>query len=342
VPLGSSARRKKTSSVKGIFGSSSCSLYQECLQKEPNPITIARLIQKCIDNPEHNSVNDLFLNHYDYANYYQTSLHLACERGLVPIVKMLLNTIGNDIDVNLVDSMGRTPLHIACLNRRHVEVLRILLRHRDVQVNIRDVHDRTPLHLTCISVSSNPEMVQELLHHPHIDVTLRDDRGWMPIHYASRDRGVDMVEKLLLHRPEKYQQIQLKAIDPDQNTPLHLSCYWTRVAKTNLLVKYTDTIHVNSMNKYGMTPLHMICSHDATYDRLQMLQHLLSHPFVMIHRTNNNGRTALDLAEERDFFDQVQILCDFWAQQRWKAYCSLMHMIQKGKSILIARNKKGG
>jgi ankyrin repeat protein len=195
----------------------------------------------------------------------------------------------------------------------------------------------------CNLVASSTELVRELLSHPHIDVMVRNLCGWMPIHNASQKCGAGIVETLLLHRPEKYQRIQLYALDRERNTPLHLACYWSQnVAKINVLVRYTDTIRVNSMNKYGMTPLHMICSRDATSERLQTLQQLLSHPYIMIHRTKNDGRTSLTLAEERLVNklsshaqkynrEQVRILYDSYTRQRWMAYYSLMHMSSQTK-----------
>jgi hypothetical protein len=85
----------------------------------------------------------------------------------------------------------------------------------------------------------------------------------------------------------------------------------------------------------------VIWGRDATSVRLQMLQQLLSHPYIMIHRTNNNGRTALALAKERMtrkltsnsrkyYPEQERSLDDSYAMQQWTAYRSLLHiMIQK-------------
>ncbi|RLO07174.1 hypothetical protein DYB28_012453, partial [Aphanomyces astaci] len=57
-----------------------------------------------------------------------TPLALACSKGDVPLVRILLL---HGADVNLETSRGRTPLGEACLGR-HVDVVELLLRYRAV------------------------------------------------------------------------------------------------------------------------------------------------------------------------------------------------------------------
>ncbi|ETW06306.1 hypothetical protein, variant 1 [Aphanomyces invadans] len=57
-----------------------------------------------------------------------TPLALACSKGDVPVVRILLL---HGADVNLETSRGRTPLSEACLGQ-HIEVVEMLLQHRAV------------------------------------------------------------------------------------------------------------------------------------------------------------------------------------------------------------------
>jgi ankyrin repeat protein len=82
-----------------------------------------------------------------------TSLHVACQHGLLTIVEKLLahsdkDTIGSGliaVNVNVKNGEGDTPLHTAC-REQLVAVVRKLLEHPDVDVNARNSNGETCLH----------------------------------------------------------------------------------------------------------------------------------------------------------------------------------------------------
>ncbi|PIA17720.1 ankyrin, partial [Coemansia reversa NRRL 1564] len=57
------------------------------------------------------------------------------------------------ISVNMSDSSGRTPLHVACSNRNMVTAFTLL--HMGAPVNVVDNLGNTPLTLAAISGSAN-------------------------------------------------------------------------------------------------------------------------------------------------------------------------------------------
>ena len=58
-----------------------------------------------------------------------------------------LTSVKTMYDVNKVDWLGRTPLHLACASVECIEYVRALLKHPGVNVNLADRESHwTPLH----------------------------------------------------------------------------------------------------------------------------------------------------------------------------------------------------
>src|SRR4051812_19847383 len=53
-------------------------------------------------------------------------LHLACYRGDISLVKLLLSK--KEVDIHVLGSTGYTPLHIAVLSQ-HLEIVKLLCQH---------------------------------------------------------------------------------------------------------------------------------------------------------------------------------------------------------------------
>ncbi len=97
------------------------------------------LMQACFQNLE-NIIQDLLDKGIDVNsknNYGVTALIRACDVGNINIVKTLLACEGIDIDVQ--DNKGWTPLMYAA-NKRHNEVIRLLLEHKKNITAIKDLN----------------------------------------------------------------------------------------------------------------------------------------------------------------------------------------------------------
>ena len=89
---------------------------------------------------------------------YQTSLHIAAERGHECIVDMLL---ASGAVVDAVDSEGNTPLHRATLKRK-LDVVVKLLKH-GANPNSVNTKGWTPVHIAVLTGSM--ELVGALVQH---------------------------------------------------------------------------------------------------------------------------------------------------------------------------------
>ncbi len=108
-----------------------------------------------------------------------TPLHVAARKGLESYARLLVAS--KEIDVNRKNSRGWSPLHVAVYERRQ-QVVRVLLAHPDIDVNCRE-NAGTPvllfgMHCHCW------EEVKLLLGAPGVDVNIEDPDGWKPVTLA--------------------------------------------------------------------------------------------------------------------------------------------------------------
>lgn len=71
---------------------------------------------------------------------YETPLHIACKKGYINLVKLLLNTKG--ININSLsytrDTFHFTPLH-AAVSANRLEIVELLLNYNNINVNGKSV-----------------------------------------------------------------------------------------------------------------------------------------------------------------------------------------------------------
>ncbi|KAK8925050.1 Ankyrin-1 [Metarhizium anisopliae] len=117
-----------------------------------------------------------------FSSYPIISASLGCKSG---IVKSLLN---RKVSIDVQDSCGRKPAHVACYNS--LEVL-ALLRVPDSDFAIKDAVGRVPLHYAVLS--GQVDLLKEVLARSMrvgVDVNVRDKDGWTPLLWAARAANI--------------------------------------------------------------------------------------------------------------------------------------------------------
>ena len=87
------------------------------------------------------------LNTIIYEEWGAGVLHCAIEKGLLPIVRQLLQR--KNIDVNIRNKNGCTPLYYACYFDR-IDVVKLLLEHKARTDIARKVCPRAHMRSVCI------------------------------------------------------------------------------------------------------------------------------------------------------------------------------------------------
>ncbi|KAM0081989.1 Ankyrin repeat domain-containing protein 13D [Fusarium odoratissimum] len=108
------------------------------------------------------------------------------------VLSLLLDR--EDLDVNQIDSKGRSALFLA-VKTQNQTVLEELLKREDIKVNSFDEDWRTPLSLA--SATCRPSTVETLLRHPEIEVCFVDKNGRTPLVWSIVNGRIKNMKHLL-------------------------------------------------------------------------------------------------------------------------------------------------
>lgn len=137
-----------------------------------------------------------------------TALHDICLINRTDLIDIILQQ--PNIKVNLVNNRdGCSPLHVACMHHLDPDcrILTALLRHRDVDVNIQNYQGDTPLHMLFRSRfvfgydRNLPSALSYLLRHPNINIHIQNHQ-----HKTAYDTLAEKRDKLLHHHHQQKQE----------------------------------------------------------------------------------------------------------------------------------------
>ena len=145
-------------------------------------------------------------------NKGKSSLHLLCENNTNSAVGAMRLLVGvQNINVNIKDSEGRTPLMYAVESDNAHDKVQLLLGRDELDVNatidtVYGYHGgkgKSSLHLLCENnTDSALGAMRLLLGVQNINVNIKDSRGRTPLMYAVVSDNADDKVKLLLGRVE--------------------------------------------------------------------------------------------------------------------------------------------
>ena len=144
------------------------------------------------------------------------------------------------------------------------------------------------------------ELVKELHELCGDDILgIRDEDEYTPLHRASYNGHIDVVEYLLYSGAD----IQARTIDGWQ--PLHCACRLNKYRTAALLLQ--NGALINSKTNGGQTPLHLAASNDRAKLTLELL---LRHRDVDSTLLNGQSETAFQLAERNGRFAHLFQMVD--------------------------------
>ena len=185
---------------------------------------------------------------------------IRLEQNSTQILKLLLAC--DNIDVNLEDKGGRTPLMVA-VESGNEEAIPLLLAHRDIQVNKRNWRGRTALNIA--AVLGNTIATQLLLAHGDIQVNIRDNKGQTALHLAAKRENAEAMRLLLAQ-----EDTQANIRDNKGQTALHLAAKRENAEAMRLLLAQEDT-QVNIRDNKGSTALHVAVKRWELWWELELL-----------------------------------------------------------------------
>jgi len=211
-----------------------------------------------------------------------------------------------DIDVNVRDEDGWSPLYQACLNK-DLRIVILLLAVPKIKVNLSCLSDgTTPLHVACKSDSG---IVEQLLRNEDINVNLLTTKGLTALYVACEYGVPSNVQHLVEAAGILVNQTQsangwtplIAACDKgDKNAQSdHLSCIEILLGAPG--------IDVNQPLTSGATALYIACRRK----HLEAIHLLLLAPNIDINKAKKNGKTPLYIACKKGNWDIVVLLLMF-------------------------------
>ncbi|XP_071124004.1 uncharacterized protein [Mytilus edulis] len=217
-----------------------------------------------------------------------TPLHLACSNGQYKTAELLLNSGAN---VNALDKLGRTPVYHACTGD-YKDIVKLLIK-RKANINKSTLNGSTPLHAAC--EHEIVDIVNILLNNG-AKVDVQDREVGTPLHLACRKGNGRIVQLLIDNRAS----INLKT-KKDKMRPFHEACQNGHLNVIEILLE--NGVNYEKQNEQGWTGLFFSCANGNNH----IVKTILSRK-TDVNRVNQDRITALHIACMKNHEDVVNTL----------------------------------
>lgn len=273
-----------------------------------------------------------------------TPLMYACRRGKLNIVKILLDKGAN---IEIANSKGFTALHFAA-HYGYLDIVNVLIAG-GAEVNVESEGHTMPLNHAAFS--GNPDIVKILLDNG-AKIDSIDQHGQTPLHVASLNDMLDVV-RIFLDKG-----VDIDAKDKNGYTSLHFACCAGSPEIVNILLSKGAKVKNDSI--HGLTVLHFAASISTAItlindqavvassdDRRSEVVKILLNNGIDVDVKDEDGFTPLHIAALRNNFGFVNILLDNGANIDAEAndgstalHCSTENNSPETLKVLLDRKAK--
>ena len=192
------------------------------------------------------------LNIQDDDDYYP--LHQVVLLKNFSYVEFIIKNLSNkEKEINNVDSLGNSALHLAVTLKDNEEIISCLIQN-GADVNLKNIKGQTPLHLAC--GKNRVENINVLLSEPKINYNPIDYLGFTPLIKACASQAYDVVKTLL-----RSNEININFQDKIGNTALHYLCEDEKFDIAIEIIKKGGDVNIK--NNDGKTSLDLIKTEDV-------------------------------------------------------------------------------
>ena len=256
-----------------------------------------------------------------------SALHLACEKGSLQIVKILVDRC----NVTLKNLSGNTPIHVAC-SKKLTKVVSCLLKKCSGNLDChRNNMNNTFLHIA--TQVGDLKTVRLLL--KHCSATYQNSNGNTPIHIACSTNQQSVVECLLDNIESTHPFVNKKG-----QTYLHAACTCNKHAEVDivkLIIEKGFKILGNYQDNDGDTPLHYACRLNLK----EIVEYLLTDERCDPYKQNNQGISPLySMVQLRhfEFFKELLSKKLYDPNQPLKKGSPLLHCLVEHSSTTYRRH----
>ena len=235
-----------------------------------------------------------------------TPLHIACKYAVVEIVEFLVEKKCNQ---NALNDHNELPLHIAC---KHCDatIVKLVSTAPELDVNVKDNAGNTPLHIACErfkcyiwykrynETETDFEAIINHLASKKCKLDIQNNDGELPLHIILKSyehsRSHDKVLcNRLLHIVTDDGSLNINTQDRSRNVALHLACRYDIEAVKYLTSKFKCDVDIT--DNYGNLPLHSACMYKSKDRRLEMVQ-IVANDCTQLQLRNRDNYTPLHYA----------------------------------------------
>lgn len=257
-----------------------------------------------------------------------TVLHRAAETASLDVIEYLVQKGAklNEPQISPGEEPGMTPFHSAAYFNENIDVIKYFVR-KTKNINIKASPYGTPL-LHAVRHNSNLEVVKYLISigsEPHdVDKLLleaaRNENIEIIKYFVSKGGNIharlDVFKDTALHNAARNKNrditkyivengVDVNVTNHDGETPLHLAVSAKNTDIVAFLLSERADANIKATGRFrpGETPLHSVCWHDTPE-----IARLLIKAGANVNIKNDEGKTPIDRAKERDNYNIVQVL----------------------------------
>ena len=124
------------------------------------------------------------------------ALHYSCFYGGEEMTETLIKLFNPSVEIiNGLTNDGYTPLHLACI-KGHINIVRILLFLKEIDVNIINKKDGTALHIAC---KKNDMQIVSILVSFKADLNIKDSKGKLAIDLTTDENIKKILKKAMIY-----------------------------------------------------------------------------------------------------------------------------------------------
>ena len=136
------------------------------------------------------------------------ALHYSCFYGREEITESLITLFNPSADlINGLTKDGYTPLHLACI-KGHINIVKILLFLKEIDVNILQEKDGTPLHIAC---KKNDMQIVSILVSFKANLNIKNSDNKLPVDLTTDDNIKKIIKKAMFYSSKDEENISVNS-----------------------------------------------------------------------------------------------------------------------------------
>ncbi|KAJ7255911.1 ankyrin repeat-containing domain protein [Mycena rebaudengoi] len=224
----------------------------------------------------------------------KTLFHVACERGLKTMAKILVEKYY--ADVNSKDEDGFTVLHTAC-RTGNVAIVELLF---EMKADVNEV-SRSRMTWGPVDTCIGPPLAIACKHN-HVETARILIRHGADVNFHLPSQEV--------YSDHRFMSVNWAERTERDGSPLHIACRNNHIEMVKLLLQH-EAIIVNARTEFKMTPLHYACENSNFF-----IAELLVSANADVNMEDFGGATPLEIAQEIENDQLIHLLQRHGAERR--------------------------